>query len=129
MFEPPRALGDRRMSLTEAVRRFVEPAQTLYFAVTHARPHAALYEICRQFRGRDPGFTACILGASGVFVLPIHLGLVRRLVTTFAGDTYPTPSPSPVINRAWQGGMEIEPWSVLTYVERLRARRAARSGR
>src|SRR5262249_39665507 len=105
MFRPPAELGaDRRMELAEAVRRWVRPSQSLYFAVGHSRPHAAMYEICRQFRGTRPGFEMAILGASQAFVLPIHLGLVRRLVTTFAGDTYPTPAPSPVIDRAWRGG-------------------------
>jgi acyl CoA:acetate/3-ketoacid CoA transferase alpha subunit len=121
-FDPPKGLGsDLRMPLDEAVRRFVRPGQSLYFAVGHTRPHAAMYELCRQFRGRDPKFSLAVLGASGAFVLPVHLGLVERLITIFAGDTYPTPSPSPVIDRAWKRGMAIEAWSVLSYVERLRA--------
>src|SRR6185369_16523426 len=121
MFEPPRDGADRRMALPEAIRRWVRPSQSLYFAVGCSRPHAAMYELCRQFRGARPGFEMAILGASHSFVLPIHLGLVRRLITTFAGDAYPTPSPSPVINRAWNDGLEIEAWSVLSFVERLRA--------
>ena len=85
-FEPPEAAVDKRLPLAEAVRRHVRAGDTLYFAVTHARAHAAMYELCRQFRGRDPGFTLATLGVSGAFVLPVHLGLCRRVVTTFAGD-------------------------------------------
>jgi acyl CoA:acetate/3-ketoacid CoA transferase alpha subunit len=119
MFAPPDRGSERRLPLDEAIRRFVRPSQTLYFAVGHSRPHAAMYEICRQFR--DAKFTMAVLGASHAFVLPIHFGMVEKLITTFAGDTYPTPGPSPVIDRAWKNGMEIESWSVLSYVERLRA--------
>jgi acyl CoA:acetate/3-ketoacid CoA transferase alpha subunit len=119
MFDPPERGSDRRSSLEEAIRRFVRPQQTLYFAVGHSRPHAAMYEICRQFRSAK--FTMAVLGASHAFVLPIHFGMIEKLITTFAGDTYPTPGPSPVIDRAWKSGMEIESWSVLSYVERLRA--------
>lgn len=121
-FELPADEGaDRRLPLEEAIKRFVEPGQTLYFAVTHSRPHAALYEVCRQFRGRSPGFTMVMLGIGHACLLPIHLRLVKRVIATFLGDTYPTPSPSPIVNAAWQQGLEIEPWTVRTFVERLRA--------
>ena len=107
--------------LKQAIEAFVEPGMSLYFACAHTRPTAATMEVCRRFRGMDPGFE---VGARG-FVAPmhalVHLGLASRIVTSFVGEIYPRPQPNPTYSRGVATGLEIEHWSLLTLVQRLLA--------
>ncbi len=112
----------RVMPLAEAVRRFVRPGMTLHALYNTSRPHAFLCELVRQFRGRDPRFTYITISATGTTVALVHAGLLRRVVTTFCGDSYPTPGPNPVYARAYrEKTLEIENWSMLTLPLRLKA--------
>jgi len=113
---------DKTLTLPEAVARFVRPGQTLHIATTHNRPGAVIYELIRQFRGKNPGFTVSSLGIVGTAVALVHAGLCKKIITTFAGDSYPTPGPNAVISRAWKSGaLEIENWTILTFPMRLLA--------
>lgn len=113
---------DKTLPLPEAIARFIQPGQTLHFATTHNRPGAIVLELIRRFRGKNPGFTISSLGIVGTAVALIHAGLCRKISTTFAGDSYPTPGPNPVIQRAWlSGSLQIENWSILTFPLRLLA--------
>jgi acyl CoA:acetate/3-ketoacid CoA transferase alpha subunit len=110
------------MPLAEAVRRFVRPRMTLHALYSTSRPHAILFELIRQFRGRDPQFTYVTISATGPTVALVHGGLLRRVVTTFCGDSYPTPGPNPVYDRAYrEKTLEFENWSMLTLPLRLKA--------
>jgi acyl CoA:acetate/3-ketoacid CoA transferase alpha subunit/acyl CoA:acetate/3-ketoacid CoA transferase beta subunit len=131
--EPNRSDGGRRaapmvlrtskvMSPEEAVTRFVEPGMTLSLAFGDARPNAILREVVRQFRGTSPGFTVVTSGLLNTQQALVGAGLVRRLVTSFAGENYPAPWPSPVVRRALEdGSLTIEDWSLYTLVARLAA--------
>jgi len=114
--------GNKVMGLGEAVEELVEPGMHLHLAQSYMRPSAAVYELCRRFRGKDPRFTVSSLGFIANMVLLVHGGLVRRAVTSFCGDHYPFPSPNRVYQEAWrEGRLEIENWTVLTLPQRLLA--------
>jgi len=115
-------LPDKRMTLTEAVAKFVRPGMALHLLTTHNRSGAAIYELCRQFRGKNPEFTLLSLGVNAIVLALVHLGLVKKAITTFAGDSYPTPGPNPIIQRALDDArLQIENWTILTFPLRLLA--------
>lgn len=110
------------MPLDEAVRCFVRPGMALHSAITHHFSYAALYEIMRQFWKKDPGFTLISLGARMHGILMMRGGMLKKIVSTFCGDVYPSPGPNPVFQKAFlDGGVEFENWSVLTLPLRLMA--------
>src|SRR5207249_3223406 len=49
------------------------------------------------------------------------LRLGRKYVACFFGDNYPVPRPNELYTRLLQEGVEIEPWSLWSYVSALRA--------
>jgi len=109
-------------TLPEAIENFVRPGMTLHLCTSHNRPGAAVIELVRAFSGRDPGFTLSCIGFVSNGVVPVHTGIAKKLITTFCGDSYPTPGPNPVIDRAWKSGaVEIENWSILSFTLRLLA--------
>ncbi|MBP1719222.1 MAG: glutaconate CoA-transferase, subunit [Deltaproteobacteria bacterium] len=110
------------MPLAEAIRRYVRPGMMIHLGTASTPAIAFIYEICRLFRRKDPQFCLITLGLTTVFSLLVHLGLIRRAVTTYLGDSYPSPAPNPVFQRAFrEGSLEIEHWSLLSLVQRLKA--------
>ena len=113
---------DKTATLEEAVRRHVEPGDTLYFAAAHGRANAAVREIARQWWGKTPGFTLAAVGIGSPWTALIHGDLVRRAITTFMGEGYPFPTPQALISRAvLEGRLEVQNWSMLTFPLRLLA--------
>jgi acyl CoA:acetate/3-ketoacid CoA transferase alpha subunit len=107
------------MPLAEAVERFVRPGMKINPA---GRPCAAVFELCRRFQGTRPRFEYVSSNLSSTMLPLVHLKLIEKAVTSFAGDGYPTPGPSPVIVRALdRGELELENWSMLTIVQRMAA--------
>lgn len=140
--------GGKVVSLAEAVRRHVRPGQVIHAGGGWGFPTALLWEVVRQFWGKDPGFTLVVPGAGATNVVPfLRGGLLRRVVSSFAGDGYPHPGPNPIIQearrearqegraaRAAAGArtagpagtaarppVEFEDWSLLTLTLRLAA--------
>lgn len=110
------------MPLDEAVRRFVRPGMTVHSGVTHYFSYAGLYELIRQFRGKNPRFTLIALGARIHGICMIRGGMIKKIISTFCGDVYPSPGPNPIFNKAYlDGSVEYESWSVLTLPMRLKA--------
>jgi acyl CoA:acetate/3-ketoacid CoA transferase alpha subunit len=110
------------MPIGEAVARFVRPGMMLHALSTTSRPNAILYEVMRRFWGRKPRFTYVSISLTGTAPLLVRGGLVARVITTFCGDSYPTPGPNPVFTKAFlDGTLEIENWSMLTLPLRLKA--------
>ena len=110
------------VSLADAIRQHVRPAMALHVCWSDARPNGALMEIVRQFRGRDPRFVLSGVGFANNQVALVAAGLVRRLVTAYAGESYPAGADNPLFKRAIdRGDMEIENWSQWTLVARLMA--------
>ena len=123
MFALPEDDGaDRSMPIELAVRSHVRDGDLIHASHTGARPCALLLQVAREFAGRQPEFTLSIGGLTNTQHCLIELGLVRRLVTSFAGENYPVARPSAVINRALaEGRLEIENWSLWTLTARLMA--------
>lgn len=115
----PRA--SKVVSLARAVEDNVRASDTVHLGITHARGSAAFWELLRQFIGRAPGFTLCGVAMSSPFSPLVHAGLARKVVTSWAGDSYWTPGPNGAYQRAWAGDVEFEHWSILTFVQRLQA--------
>src|SRR5437763_528457 len=120
-FRIPPSNEDKTMSLRDAVERFVRAGDSIHLGLTHTRGGVAAWEVLRRFHGADPRFTLLAVQATTPVTPLVHAGLVRKVVTSWAGDSYYAPGPSPVYQRAWQDGVEFEHWSILTYVQRLAA--------
>jgi acyl CoA:acetate/3-ketoacid CoA transferase alpha subunit len=113
---------DKSATLEEAVRRHVEPGDTLYVGAAHGRANAAVREIARQWWGKTPGFTLAAVGIGSPWTALIHGNLVRRTITTYMGEGYPFPTPQALISRAvLEGRLEVQNWSMLTFPLRLLA--------
>jgi len=119
---PPDQGRAKTMALADAVRRFVRPGMALHVCWSQARPNAALLELVRQFAGRDPKFTLSCVGFANSQVALVAAGLVARLVTAYAGESYPAGGVNPLFQRAIDSGaVAIENWSQWTIVARLMA--------
>lgn len=110
------------MPLKEAIRRYVQPGMDIHLGTAGLLPVPGIYELIRLFQGQTPNFTIISLGLTTIHSLLVHAGLVRKAITTYLGDAYPSPGPNPVFQRAYQEGkLEIEHWSLLSLVQRLQA--------
>ena len=88
----------------------------------HSRWTAAARELARQFWGRDPGFTLVMTSMGALGALFFRGGLVRKVVTTYSGNSFPTYTPNPIFREAYESGaVEVEHWSILTLAQRLEA--------
>jgi acyl CoA:acetate/3-ketoacid CoA transferase alpha subunit/acyl CoA:acetate/3-ketoacid CoA transferase beta subunit len=119
---PPVEGPDKVLPLAELVGRHVRPGMTLHLSTAHVRAHGLVYELLRRFRGQTPAFTVVALGVTGAWTALVHTGLAPRVVTSFCGENYPSPAPSPLVDAAWrEGRVEIQNWSILTLPLRLLA--------
>lgn len=108
-------------TIREAVKKYVTPGMMLHFTATHSSAMTAVNEITRQFWGTSPGFTL-IGGVTSLRLNLVHGGLVRKIIGSFCGDSYPTPGPNPVIQKAYREKViEIEHWTMCTIPQRLMA--------
>ncbi len=88
----------------------------------HSRWTAAARELARQFWGSDPGFTLVMTSLGALGALFFRGGLVKRVVTAYSGNSFPTYTPNPVFRQAYESGtVEVEHWSILTLSQRLEA--------
>ena len=110
------------MSAPEAVQ-LVRPGSAVHLATTHSVPFGLTYELTRQFWGRRPSFQLVTLGASvNVQVMLRDPGFLQRVITSYAGNVYPAPSPATVFQENYRSrNVTIENWSLLTLVQRLMA--------
>src|SRR5579863_2879227 len=78
--------------------------------------------MARQYWGQDAGFTLVMLSLSSLGALFFRGAMVRKVVTTYSGDTFPTYTPNPIFQEAYaSGAVEVEHWSILTFTQRLEA--------
>ena len=120
--KPPRTGASKILPLAEAIKRHVRPGMGLHLCWSDARPNAAVLEIVRQFANTRPEFTLSSVGIASTQVALIATGLVERLITAYAGESYPAGAPNPVVQRAIAAGsLVIENWSQWTIVARLMA--------
>ena len=60
------------------------------------------------------------LGALGA--LFFRGGLVKKVVTAYSGNSFPTYTPNPIFRQAYESGeVEVEHWSILTLAQRMEA--------
>jgi acyl CoA:acetate/3-ketoacid CoA transferase alpha subunit/acyl CoA:acetate/3-ketoacid CoA transferase beta subunit len=110
------------LSLADAVERHVRPGDAIHIFYGHSRWSALAREVCRQFWGQDPGFELQFLSLGNLATLFFHGRLLRRCVTSFVGNGFPTGGPNPIYTRAvMEGQVEVEQWSILTFQQRLEA--------
>jgi acyl CoA:acetate/3-ketoacid CoA transferase alpha subunit/acyl CoA:acetate/3-ketoacid CoA transferase beta subunit len=110
------------LPLEEAVKRHVRPGDSVQVVLGHSRWTAAARELVRQHWGSDPGFTLVMLSLGSLGALFFRGGLLRHVVTTYSGDSFPTYTPNPVFQAAYRSGeVSVEQWSILTFTQRLEA--------
>ena len=109
-------------SLADAVRAHVRPSATVYLGGSLARPNAAMFEMARAFWGTSPGLTIALPAFANQHAVLVRGGLVRRVITSLHGNTFPAPGPNPVFTAAdHSGAVAFEEWSLLSLVQRLMA--------
>ena len=110
------------MPLREAIEKHISLGMTLHLGVAPVPCYGAIFELVRVFKDRDPGFTLASLGLTTVHSLLVHTGMVRKAITTYLGDSYPSPAPNPVYQKAFrEGRLQVEQWSLLSLVLRFKA--------
>ena len=111
-----------QLSLSEAVARHVRRGDAVQILCGHSRWTAAAREMVRQLWGSDADLTLIMVSLSSLGSLFFRGRMVRRVVTTYSGDTFPTYTPNPVFQEAYRSGeVEVEHWSILTFSQRLEA--------
>jgi acyl CoA:acetate/3-ketoacid CoA transferase alpha subunit/acyl CoA:acetate/3-ketoacid CoA transferase beta subunit len=111
----------KQCSLASAIRDGVQAGDTIHFVFSHNRSHAAVWEVARQFRDQRN----LRLVATGLLEYASVLcaaGVVSSLESAFAGNTYPSPSPSRVLIQHVDKDAGSDPnWTNLTMTLRLMA--------
>lgn len=111
---------DKVVSLREAIANNIKPGARIHIATTHCCSGAAILEIARQFYGKKPGFTLIMRGIRDTATILLHLGLIKKVITSFSGNVYPWYSPNPVCQKAYVNKeVDLEDWSILTFPLRL----------
>jgi acyl CoA:acetate/3-ketoacid CoA transferase alpha subunit/acyl CoA:acetate/3-ketoacid CoA transferase beta subunit len=109
------------LTLSEAVANFVKPGDQVIFSFSHNRPHAAAFEVARQFRDSH----SLELVGTGVIEYGSVLcaaGAVRRMQSAFLGNSFPSPAPARVLAEAVSQETGHDPhWTNLTMTLRLMA--------
>ena len=78
--EPTGHGTDKLIDIDEAVRRYIHPGMTVHLAAGIGGPSAAICELIRQFKGRNPAFTMIQSTVTGHALNLVHCGLVKKLI-------------------------------------------------
>ncbi len=110
------------LDLREAVRRYVKPGMKLHLAGGIGGPSAAICEIIRQYRGKNPGFTLIQSTVTGHALNLVHSRLAEKLVCSVCANISASGRPSSVIQKACESGLiEMENWTLNSLQQRLMA--------
>ncbi|MBQ1107890.1 CoA-transferase [Streptomyces sp. 404i] len=105
----------------DLIRRFVRVGDHVHAAATMSRPNALLNAVCRAFAGSGSMTVSTTAVHSSAHALALS-GAVRKVITGFVGDTYPSPRPNRLYRELAEGRpFEVEMWSLLSYTQRLMA--------
>ncbi|MBS2964382.1 hypothetical protein KGA66_15095 [Actinocrinis puniceicyclus] len=101
------------------VARLVNRGDHVHLAATPSRPNALIYALCRVL-GRDGRLTVSTTAVhSSAHALALS-GVAAKVIACFFGDVYPTPRPNPLYRDLARGRpFAAEPWSLLSYTQRL----------
>jgi acyl CoA:acetate/3-ketoacid CoA transferase alpha subunit/acyl CoA:acetate/3-ketoacid CoA transferase beta subunit len=109
-------------SLSDAVTTHVQAGDTIHVMLGHSRWTAGARELARQFWGKDPGFTLVMTSIGALGAVFFRGGLLKKVITAYSGNSFPTYTPNPVFRQAYESGeVEVEHWSILTLSQRLEA--------
>ncbi|WP_439678414.1 CoA-transferase [Embleya sp. MST-111070] len=121
MDEPARRSVDF-CRLDEAIARHVRPGDAVHIMMGHSRWSALARELARQHWGKRSEFTLIMASLSSLGAVLFRSGSLKKVVTVYSGDSFPVFTPNPVFQEAYaSGAVEVENWSFLTYIQRLRA--------
>jgi acyl CoA:acetate/3-ketoacid CoA transferase alpha subunit/acyl CoA:acetate/3-ketoacid CoA transferase beta subunit len=113
---------DKLIAIDEAVRRYVQPGMTVHLAAGIGGPSAAICELIRQFKGRNPAFTVVQSTVTGHALNLVHCGLVKKLICAACIDISNSSRPSKIIQKALEEHtIEFENWSLCSLQQRLMA--------
>ncbi|MFC8627802.1 CoA-transferase [Streptomyces anulatus] len=105
----------------DLIGRFVREGDHVHAAATMSRPNALLNAVCRAFAGSGSMTVSTTAVHSSAHALALS-GAVRKVITGFVGDTYPSPRPNRLYRELAEGRpFEVEMWSLLSYTQRLMA--------
>jgi acyl CoA:acetate/3-ketoacid CoA transferase alpha subunit/acyl CoA:acetate/3-ketoacid CoA transferase beta subunit len=120
--EPSRFAHSKVMLLEAALHTHLAPGMTLHFAYSEGRPMAASNAIVRVFAGRDPAFTLVSSGLVSNQASLVTERIIKKLIVSFVGENYPTPTPNRIFQEAINSGqIEVENNSLLVISQRLAA--------
>jgi acyl CoA:acetate/3-ketoacid CoA transferase alpha subunit/acyl CoA:acetate/3-ketoacid CoA transferase beta subunit len=118
----PAGPGPVFSTLGDAIADHVHPGDIVHVMLGHSRWTAGARELARQFWGKDPGFTLVMTSLGALGALFFEGGLVKKVVTAYSGNSFPTYNPNPIFRRAYESGaVEVEHWSILTMAQRMEA--------
>jgi acyl CoA:acetate/3-ketoacid CoA transferase alpha subunit/acyl CoA:acetate/3-ketoacid CoA transferase beta subunit len=118
----PTAGGPAFPSLGAAIAQNVRPGDAVHVMLGHSRWTAGARELARQFWGQDPGFTLIMSSLGALGALFFRGGLVKKVVTAYSGNSFPTYNPNPIFRQAYESGeVQVEHWSILTLAQRMEA--------
>jgi acyl CoA:acetate/3-ketoacid CoA transferase alpha subunit/acyl CoA:acetate/3-ketoacid CoA transferase beta subunit len=110
------------LDLQEAVKRFVKPGMKLHLAGGIGGPSAAICELLRQYRGKNPEFTLIQATVTGHALNLIHAKLAKRLICSVCAEISGSGRPSKIIQAACESKqIELENWSLNSLQQRLMA--------
>ncbi|KZB83165.1 CoA-transferase [Amycolatopsis regifaucium] len=108
--------------LDEAITRHVRAGDAVHVMMGHSRWSALVRELARQHWGKPSKFTLIMASLSSLGAVLFRSGCVEKVVTVYSGDSFPVFTPNPVFQKAYaDGSVEVENWSFLSYIQRLRA--------
>jgi acyl CoA:acetate/3-ketoacid CoA transferase alpha subunit/acyl CoA:acetate/3-ketoacid CoA transferase beta subunit len=107
------------VGLSEAIKKHVRPGILLHIG---EGTNAAILELIRAFQGKQADFAVIICGFSFYAMDLVASGRVKKLLTSFAGELYPTPGKNYLFSRAYrEKKVAVELWSLQTIAQRLMA--------
>ncbi|MEV8048326.1 CoA-transferase [Streptomyces griseoluteus] len=116
----PRAVDFCR--LDEAIARYVRPGDAVHVMMGHSRWSALVRELARQYWEKPAEFTLIMASLSSLGAVLFRAGCLKKVVTVYSGDSFPVFTPNPVFQEGYaSGAVEVENWSFLTFIQRLRA--------
>ncbi|MFC1919495.1 CoA-transferase [Chloroflexota bacterium] len=121
-FELRKEPGNKVLSLYQAIKENVRPGMAVHLAGGNGGPSGAVCEILRQYRQRKADFILISNVIAGHTANLVHCGLVKKIICASFADVFPTPGPSPVVQRGVrQGSVDLENWSNGSLQQRLMA--------
>ena len=110
---------DKRCSPREAIERHIEKHMALNFTVGVG---TLAYQLIRSFWDAAPEFTVITPSLNMHLAALVRRRLAKRVLASFAGISYPSPSPCPVVQNAYaSGAIELESWTMRTIPQMLLA--------